>query len=206
MKEEVGNFINHQCLFVRQKKPQIQGKAPLLPVTSSVPLKIVGIDFLYPEKSSGGFEYILLITNYFTRYTQAYPSGNKTAKTDATCPYDNFVLHFGISSQLLHDQGALFKYLANLLGNLRTTPYHPETNGLTGWINQTVQAMLRSHQEKYKTSWKDDVNKVIHPYNCSKYSSLGFLPYYLMFGCKLRLPVDIILQTEVDTPHSTHKQ
>ena len=60
--------------------------------------------------------------------------------------------------------------------------------------------------EKCKTSWKDHVKKVIHAYNCTKDSSTGFSPYYLMFGRKPRLPIDIILQTEVDPPHSTHRQ
>ena len=149
------------------------------------------------EKSNKGFEYILLITDHFTRYTQAYPTRNKTAKTAATHLYNDFVLRFGIPSQLLHDQGgdsenARFKYLVNLLGiqNLHTTPYHPQTNGLTEQMNQMVLAMLRTLLEKYKTSWKDLVNKVIHVYNCIKHNSTGFLPYYIMFGNKPRLPSD----------------
>ena len=121
--EEVRNFINHQCPCVRQKKPHIQGKGPLLSITSSAPLEIKGVDFLHLVKSSGGFEYTLFITDNLTRYT---------TKTAATHLYNNFVLRFGIPSQLLHDQGgefenALFKYLTNLLGiqNLWTTTYHP---------------------------------------------------------------------------------
>ena len=192
MKEEVRHFINHQCPCVIRKKPHIQSKTSLLPTTSSAPLEIIGIDFLHLEKSSGGFEYILLITDHFIRYTQAYSTRNKTAKTAATHLYSNFFLRFGTPSQLLHDQGgqfknAIFKYLVNLLGiqNLRTTPYHPETNELTERMNQTVLAMLRTLPEKYKTSWKDHVNKVVHAYNCTKHSSTGFSPYYLMFGRNL---------------------
>ena len=197
----------------KTRKPFIQGKVPLLPNTSSAPLEIVGTDFLHLEKSSGGFEYTLLITDHFTRYTQVYSICSKAAKTAATHLYNDFVLRFGIPSQLLHDQGekfenALFKYLANLLGiqNLQTTPYNPETNGVTERINQTVLAMLRTLPEKYITSWKDHVNKVIHAYNCTKHSRTGFPPYYLMFRHKPRLPIDIILQTEVYPLHSTHRQ
>ena len=159
MEEEIRHFIDHQCPCVRQKKPHMQGKAPLLPIASSAPLEIVVIDFLHLEKSSGGFEYILVITDHFTRYTQTYPTRNKTAKTAATHLYNNFALRFGIRSQLLHDQGgefedALFKYFANLLGiqNLQTTPCHPETNRLTERKNQTVLAMLRTLPEKHKIS------------------------------------------------------
>ena len=73
-------------------------------------------------------------------------------------------------------------------------------------MNQMVPAVLRTLPKKYKTSWKDHVNKVIHGFNCIKHDSAGFSPYYLMFGWKLRLPIDIILQTKVDPPHRTHRQ
>ena len=66
--------------------------------------------------------------------------------------------------------------------------------------------MLRILPEKYKTSWNNHVNKMIHVYNCTKHSNARFSPYYLMAGRKPRLPIDIILQTEVDPPHSTHWQ
>ena len=90
---------------------KIQDKAPLLPITSSSP---------HLENSSVDFEYILLITDHFTRYTQAYPTSNKTTKTTATHLCNNFVIRFSISTQLLHNQGrkfenAIFKYVANLL-------------------------------------------------------------------------------------------
>ena len=73
-------------------------------------------------------------------------------------------------------------------------------------MNQTVLAMLRTLPEKFKTSWKDHVKKVIHAYNFTKHSNTGLSPYHLMFGHKPRSPIDIILQTEVDSPHSTHRQ
>lgn len=108
MKEDVIHFIKHPCPFVTHKKPHIQGKAPFQPITSSAPLEIVGIDFLHLEKSSGGFEYILFVTDHFTRYAHAYPTRNKTTATAATQLHSDLVLRFGIPSQLLHDQGGEF--------------------------------------------------------------------------------------------------
>ena len=93
MAEEVRHFINHQRPRVRQKKPHIQGKAPLLPTAASAPLEIVRIDFLHLEMPSGGFEYILLITDHFTRYIEVYPTRNKTAKTAATHLFLALVFH-----------------------------------------------------------------------------------------------------------------
>ena len=53
MEEEVRHFINvhvHQCPCVRQKKPHIEGNAPLLAITSSASLEVVRINFLHLEK------------------------------------------------------------------------------------------------------------------------------------------------------------
>ena len=101
MEEEVHYFISNLCTCVGQKKPYIQGQAPLLPIIISSPLEVVGVDFLHLEKSSGGSEYILLLTDHFTRYTQAYPTKNRTAKIAAN---HDFILRFGIPSKILHDQ------------------------------------------------------------------------------------------------------
>ena len=94
------------------------------------------------EKSSGGFEYILLLTDHFTHYTQAYPTKNKAAKIAANHLYNYFIPLFGIPSKMLLDQGRqfeneLFKNLANLLGikNLCITPYHTQKNSLTERMN-----------------------------------------------------------------------
>ena len=132
--EEVRHFINNQFPCVRQKQPHIQGKTSLIPITSSALLEINGLHFL----SSEGFEYILFFTDHFTRYTQAYPTRNKTAKTAATHLYKDFVLHFGIPSQLPHDQGgecenAHFQVSCILVAYSKS--YLPETNGLTERIN-----------------------------------------------------------------------
>ena len=101
-------------------------------------MQVIGVVFLHLEKSSGGFGYILLLTDHFTRYTQTFPTKNKAAKTAANHLYNDFILRFGIPSKILHDRGGefendLFKGLANILGiqNLRNTPYHPRTYGIT---------------------------------------------------------------------------
>ena len=109
MEEELYYFISNMCTCVRQKKPHIQDQAPSLPITISSPLEVVRVDFLHLEKSSGGFEYTLLLTDHFTCYTQAYSTGNKTAKTAANHLYNDFILRFGIPSEILHNQGGEFE-------------------------------------------------------------------------------------------------
>ena len=124
-------FINVIYPCVKQKKPIVKKEAPLQSINSNAHMELIGIDLLHLDPCCGGYEYLLVITDNFTRFTQVYATRNKSSKTAAEKLYNDFVLRFGLPGQILHDQcrefdNQLFKHLAQLCGvrRLRTTPYH----------------------------------------------------------------------------------
>ena len=142
MEKDIKEFINTRCQCLSQKKPFHVLYTPLGTITSSAPMNLIAIDFLKVDKCSGGYEYILVIVDHFTRYTQAYATRNKSGKTAAEKLFNDFILRFGIPDRILHDQGGefenkLFKELEKYLGvkRCRTTPYHPMCNGMVERMN-----------------------------------------------------------------------
>ena len=213
MQSDVKHYVKKTCRCMKQKPPRLKTKAPLQPIITTSPFELVSIDFIHLEKSSGGYEYILVIVDHFTRYAQAYPTRNKSAKTVAEKLYNDYILRFGFPAKIHHDQGGEFEN--RLLGRLeqlcgvnhcRTTPYHPQGNGQVERFNRTLLDMLRTLPENEKSRWKDHVDKVVHAYNCTRSDTTGFSPFFLLFGRHPRLPIDLIFQTTTSPTKQDYPQ
>ena len=197
MNTYISDYIS-SCDRCVRRKSQVQ-RAPMANLQSSAPMDLLCIDFLSLETSKGGFSNILVMTDHFTRYSQAVATRDQTARTTAKVIVDSFVNHYGMPVRLHSDQGANFesntiKQLCDILGikKTHTTPYHPQGNSQCERFNSTLLSMLACLTEDEKTRWKEHLPYVVHAYNCTKNDATGYSPFHLMFGRKPRLPVDII--------------
>ena len=135
--------------------------------------------------SHSGNRYILVICDYATRYPEAVPLRSIEAKRIA----EELVKIFswvGLPKEVLTDQGSnfiskLLKEIYRLLHikTLRTSPYHPQKDGLVERFNQTLKALLRRVASEGK-----DRDKML-PYLLFAYrevpqSSTGFSPFEVL--------------------------
>ena len=159
---------------------------------------LIHLDYLQIESSKGNIENVLIVTDYFTRYAQAYPSKTQTALATAKLLWNYFIVHYGFPNKIISDQGCNFEseLIANLCEvageqKLRTSPYHPQTNGQCERFNSTLLNMLGTLTPEQKKVWKTYVPAMVDAYNCTRNTATGFNPYYLLFGRDPRLPIDV---------------
>ena len=82
----------------------------------------------------------------------------------------------------------------------RTTPYHPESDGLVECFNRTLLMMLAMFAGENKDDWDDLLPVVMMAYRSSVHESTVFSPYRLMFGEECTLPMDIGLPRQDPEP------
>ena len=163
-------------------------------------MELVHLDFLKIEINPDVYKNILICTDHFTGYAQAYVTRDETAVTTANVFLNEFCTILGVPEKIVTDQGRnfesrLMKEMCLALGveKLRTTPYHPETNGQCERFNQTLIAMLGTLEEEAKARWPQLVRSLVRCYNATRNRMTGFSPHALMFGYNPRLPIDVDL-------------
>ena len=93
--------------MLRSMIPPKLAKAPLINVKSGHPLQRVAIDIVgLTPRSSSGHEWLLVVSDHFTKFAQAFPVRNTSAETLAKKMKDEYICRFRCFESLRSDQGA----------------------------------------------------------------------------------------------------
>uniref|UniRef100_A0A667Y9Z6 Gypsy retrotransposon integrase-like protein 1 n=1 Tax=Myripristis murdjan TaxID=586833 RepID=A0A667Y9Z6_9TELE len=182
------------------KDTQPVARAYMGHLLASRPNEILAVDFTMLEPSKNGMENVLVMTDVFSKYTQAVPTHDQQASTVAKVLVSEWFCKFGVPGRIHSDQGRnfeshLIQQLCSMYGiqKSRTTPYHPAGNGECERFNRTLHNLLRTLPVTKKRDWSCYLPQVTFCYNTTAHQSTGESPFFLMFGQDPRLPVDFLL-------------
>ena len=189
--------------------------APLHPIVAYGANDLVHADFLKIEIVIDPKESVprkckvplLVIQDHFTKYARVVITEDEKAETTARALYKEWFSVFGFPAGLITDQGRNFtsrvvEEMCKMLRvkKLRTSSYHPMTNGQVERFNRTLVTMIGRMELDMKLHWRDHLDSIVHAYNSTRNAVTGYSPHYLMFGRRPRLPVDFIFPTIGDEP------
>ena len=188
------------CEVCQRSTPQKPLRAEMIPLPLiSQPFQRIAMDLVGPlPKSRRGNRFILTIVDYATRYPEAIP----LSSTEASRIAKELVTVFsrtGIPEEILSDQGANFMsmllqemYQLLHIRRIRTSPYHPQTDGLVERFNGTMKGMLRKFVGRGRKDWDEYLPYLLFAYREVPQASTGFSPFELLYGRKVRGPLDVL--------------
>ena len=196
------------CEICQQRKdPPNKNTAPLTSIdTGEGPFEQVALDILKLPPTSRGNQYLLVVQDYFSKWVEAFPLRRTVAPSVAQCLLSGWISRFGCPYSILSDQGSefeshLFRCLNEMLGvkKLRTTTYHPRTDGMVERGNRTLIDILAkyAHQER---DWDLRMPLALFALRTSEHATTGFSPFCLTYGREARLPWDICYGPAPNTP------
>ncbi len=198
--DDIARWCRH-CTECAQHKPGPgKGRAPLGHVPVGAPMERLCIDLLGPlPETENGHKYIMVVGCCFTKWKEAYALVDMSAQSVADELVTQFICRFGVPREIHTDQGSqfesdMFAYLCELLQitKTRTTPYHPQSDGMIERFNRTVVQMLSIFVNDHRNDWDDHLPYVMMAYRASAHESTKCSPNLLMLGREIFLPIDIM--------------
>ena len=159
------------------------------------------MDIIGPlPKTKCGNIFVLVIGDYFTKWTEAFAIPDQEAVTVARVVVEEFICRFGVPRQLHTDKGSnfesqLFHQICKLLDidKMRTTSRRQQSDGMVEHFNRTLESMLTMYVEKKPNRWDEYLPYVMLAYTSTIHDSTGFSPSMMMLGRELELQLQVVI-------------
>src|SRR5437762_1963245 len=180
-----------------QKRGNKGGSGYLNPIEVGRPFERIGIDFVGPlERTKNGNKYILVATDYLTKWPEAKAMREATAENVIEFIYERIICRHGCLKVILSDRGTHFRnrIVDGLCERFEikhklSSPYHPQTNGLVERFNRTLCESLAKVSEK-EDEWDEHIESVLFAYRTIKHNTTKKTPFYMVYGREAILPIE----------------
>jgi transposase InsO family protein len=193
MKKDIYKYVSgcHQCQTHKRDKVHTLTRPMSVPTR---PWSHIAIDHVGPLPTSNrGNKHIFVITDRFTRYAEAVAVTDTSARTSAEALVEYIMCRYGVFDVLLSDRGPaftseLFSHMLKAFGikHLRTTAFHPKSNGGVERFNKTLKRTLKLWVNQQHTDWDVLLPFALFAYNTSVHTTLNETPFYLNYARQAR--------------------
>ena len=156
-------------------------------------LDIVG---LFP-KAVGNKKYLLVGTNYFTKWVEAKLLANIRDVDAKKFVWKNVVTRFGVSYSLISDNGLQFDsksfrlYCSELgITNRYSIPTYPQGNGQAEAINKVIVNGIKKILDDVKEKWVKELPHVLWTYRTTPRRLIGETPFSMTYGAEVVISLE----------------
>lgn len=202
--QETIEYVKSCPVCARIKDPPTT-RAYLKPITDfNRPFDKVAVDIMELSRSSSGNKYVVVFTDYLTKWVEAFPLRDTKSETIAKIFVNEIVSRHGAPKELLSDQGAnltskliqsVCEYFS--IHKIQTSPYNPKCDGLTERFNKTLATMLAAYSDSNQTNWDLYLPLVLFAYRTTPQMTTRNSPFYLLYGRDETLMSDYDLVKQV---------
>jgi hypothetical protein len=199
MKREIAKYVSEcdTCQRIKASHLKVAGTLQPLPIPSWK-WEELSMDFIVGlPNTSQRHDSNWVMVDMLTKTTHFLPVHTTHRAEKYAEIYINQIVHLhGIPRTIVSDRGAPFvarfwEQLQESLGThvIRSSTYHPQTDGQRERVNQILEDMLRACVLHYGKDWDKCLSLAEFSYNNSYQSSLKMAPFEALYGrrCRTRL-------------------
>ena len=181
---------------------QRKASMPLQPVNIEQPFNQWGLDIIGEiiPHSSKQHRYILMATDYFTKWVEAVPL--KTVNSENITEFiDQFIItRFGLPTALMFDNASYFSGNAMTEFALKrgfklnySANYYPQGNGLAESTNKNLIRIIKRTVDQNQKNWHKALVNALWADRITKKASIGTSPFNLVYGKEVVLSTHLVI-------------
>jgi transposase InsO family protein len=165
--------------------------APLHPFSPPArPWDVITVDLIGPLPESQGYNAILVIVDWFSKAIKLEATHLElTSEGFAKILRDRVFRDHGLPRRIIHDRDTRFvskymKELFQLLGVEQnpSTAFHPQTDGQTERMNQSIEQYLRTFVNHRQDDWKEWLSIAEFAHNDHPHAATHESPFFVNTG------------------------
>ena len=191
MYKDIAEYVKDCPWCQVAKGPYVGPKTEPGSIIANGPLDLLCVDFTTMDPSRDGKKNVLVLTDTFSKFIQAFVTPNKKALTIAKIIVDKWFYIYGIPAWIHSDKGqsfenAILEHLYTMYGAKQSTtmPYNPCGNSTCERFNHMFHDQLKALVKEQKSNCPLNSSSLVFAYNATPHSVTIYQPYELMFGCK----------------------
>ncbi|GBM44171.1 Retrovirus-related Pol polyprotein from transposon 412 [Araneus ventricosus] len=193
----------HSCIQRRGFAKNVNAPVQSIP-TADYPFQKVAFDAIGPlVTSKNGNEWIIVISDYFTRYPEAYALPNIQSHNVAKVLID-FISRHCVIQTLYSDRGSNFHsnamqevYTKLGISKQQTLAYNPRGNGMLERLNKTLIDTLTHLVSVQKADWCENLPFALMAYRNARHRILDENPSFLVYGRDPVMPYHLVFSEKV---------